>query len=86
MNFKIGDKVRIVKRNLVNDVTDNCHWLSSMDQYIGDTFIITEEMMDLSFLSLRKIIYKSYYFVFEWLQHVAPINVRELNKTLNKTL
>lgn len=80
MNFKIGDKVRIVKRNLVNDATDNCHWLSSMDQYIGDTFIITEEMIS---SPLRKIIiYESYYFVFEWLQHVAPINVRELNKTL----
>jgi len=83
MNFKIGDKVRIVKRNLVNDTTDNCHWLSSMDQYIGDTFIITEEMIG---LYPRKIIYESYYFVFEWLQHVAPINVRELNKTLDKTL
>ena len=79
MNFKIGDKVRIVKRNLVNDATDNCKWLSSMDQYIGDTFIITEKMIE---LYSKRIIYESYYFVSEWLQHVDPINVRELNKTL----
>ena len=83
MNFKIGDKVRIVKRNLVNDATDNCNWISSMDQYIGDTFTITEEMID---LYSRRIIYESYHFVPEWLQHVDPINVRELNKTLDKTL
>ncbi len=36
MKFKVGDKVKVVRKY----VSDNCGWVSSMDKSIGKEFII----------------------------------------------
>ena len=83
MNIKVGNKLKIIKRNLNEDGrTDGVFWVNShMDRYDGK--IITVDNIMFETQSKRGISYGGWLFIWEWLELVKkPIDVRKLNKKL----
>lgn len=71
VKFKVGDRVRIVKRNLDSSgYCNGCCWTASMDEYIGDEFEI-KEMLDNPPWGVR---YKEWNWDFAWLDPVTVIS------------
>ena len=65
ITFSVGDRVRIVKRNLDKDnKCDGCYWADGMDNYIGNEFKI-EEM-----INGRSARYQEWIWMFNWLDPV----------------
>jgi len=76
--FKVGDTVKIVKRNLdENNRTKGCSWAENMDKYNGKIFKIKSGMINSKGDRLK---YSIWTFMFEWLDLIKPFkNVKELN-------
>lgn len=75
--MKIGDRVRIVKRNLdKQNYTKRCFWNDEMDEYIGRTFTI-KEITEGGYAH-----YDTWVFISDWLEPIEKINARELNKQI----